>query len=446
MGEILLSRRSVILTLWLISFSALSLFQSCKGQERSKNTTRSISSTPSEQISSSESSDSEYNRSQSIALYKRITGVTPHLDHPLIKEMTTYLDQGDPYSAAYLATSEPGFYNITVRDFAVKLSNVELSVRAPLNDLAATVIGSVRDDVSAINLLTENYYYNAAGTPGIPSDIENDIVKTNNHYEELESQGHDLSVVLKKEVGQKVLASNGQIATLSDSAGILTSRAFMAAHADAGTNRRVIEYTFKTFLCTPIDEWANSNNPDNRVGPDVGRFPQSDYLNKCKACHTGMDALRPATAYFDFSDGFIKHNYTYTMDPNPENPSQMNIPVPSSEQNVPYKFRRSSSNFSDGFRVSNNNWINYADNSKFGFRTSGNGQGMQELGQLVAYSEQFSKCMVQRVFESICRRSISEEDEALIEDLASQFENDSYNLRQLFVNIAIQRQCIGLEI
>ena len=276
--------------------------------------------------------------------------------------------------------------------------------------------------------------------------MQTDIIRSNNHYKVLEEQGHDFSVVLKKEEGQKVIDPSGTISTLADSAGILTSRAFMAAHAQDGTNRRIIEYTFKVFMCTPIDEWANSSNPDNRIGPDVGRFPQGDYLNKCKACHSGMDSLRPATAHFDFSNGFIKFNYTYTNDPNPNNPQQLNVPVPANEQKVPYKFRRSSDNFPSGFRVSNNNWVNYSDSSKFGFRTDENGNGMKDLGQLIAHSEQYSRCLVQRVFEAVCRKKIQPEDQFFIQSMATQFENDEYNLKNLFINVAVQPECIGLEI
>ncbi|NQZ19382.1 MAG: DUF1585 domain-containing protein, partial [Bdellovibrionales bacterium] len=407
--------------------------------------TRSLSSIHKTDLTSA-STEASYNRTQAINLYKRLTGVTPNLNSPLIQEMKNYIDQGDAFSAGYIASSQSGFYNVTVRDFAVKLSNINHTVRAPMNDLAATVIGSVRDDISAVQLLTENFYYSAEETEGVPSDIENDLVRSNNHYQFLEDEGYDYSVVLQRREGQKIIDESGAVVDLPDSSGLLTSRAFMAAHADMGTNRRIIEFTFKTFMCTPINEWANSSNPDNRIGPDIGRFPKNDYDNKCKSCHSGMDSLRPATAHFDFADGFIKYNYTYTNDPNPDDPSQLNVPVPDDEQKVPYKFRRASDNFPGGFRVFNDRWINYADPIQFGFRTSNQGNGMKGLGELIAYSEKYSECMVQRVFESVCRRDVEVEDRALIRDLTVDFENDNHNLRNLFINVAIQPQCIGLEI
>ncbi|MCB0379313.1 MAG: hypothetical protein KDD33_12540 [Bdellovibrionales bacterium] len=432
----------VILSCYMVSL--LLLFQNCK--EKALTSINDDSRNPAS-ISDNAGSvrAASANNELAVELHKRLAGATPNLDDPILTDMENLISQGQLEEAALVATHQPSFYSITLRDFAVKMTNKEQSVSFPLNDLAATIIGGVRDDINATEFFTGNFFYKGNASSGAPQDLKNDIILSNNHYESLDNSGANLMEVLERVNGQQVVNPQGNLVALADSGGILTSRAFMAAHADAGTNRRIIEYSFKVFLCKPMDEWANSSNPDNRVGRDVGRFPQADYLAKCKGCHTGMDALRPATAHFDFFDGGIRYKYSYPMDPNPNDPSQLNIPVASAEQDVPYKFRRASDNFPQGFAVTDDNWSNYASDEIFGFRTPSSGQGMADLARLVAYSEQFSRCMVQRVFKSVCRRDSAKEEKYLIERLAQDFERD-YNLRHLFVNVALQPECTGVHL
>ena len=50
--------------------------------------------------------------------------------------------------AAYIAMEDPGFYNVTLKNFAAPWTNREFSVFVPLNDYIATVIGLIRDSNS----------------------------------------------------------------------------------------------------------------------------------------------------------------------------------------------------------------------------------------------------------------------------------------------------------
>ncbi len=165
--------------------------------------------------------------------------------------------------------------------------------------------------------------------------------------------------------------------------------------------------------------------------------------------------MRPATAHFDFqltdaasNKGFIKYNSTYTMDPNPNNPDVLDVPVPAAEQRVPFKFRRAASTFPDGFAVKNDQWINYADSGQFGWKsgTSPNsGQGMHDLGQMLSQSKAFSRCLVKRVFSTVCKRDLTSANTPLIDKLATDFENNNYSLKDLFATIAVRPECMGVE-
>ena len=430
-----------LLPVVFIAGISLSFFQNCDGFKKLDQDERTPASNEFESVQTSSSQSAI-----AISLFRRLAGVTPDEDDPQLAEMENHLAVGDFESAAAVATDTPEFYNITVKDFATKMSNLEQSVDTPLNDFVATVIGSVRDGIPAYEMLTENYYYHARGSTNNANDLVDDIITSNRHYQQLDQMDVELHEVLEREEGQKILNPGGNVEVLDDSGGLMTTRGWMAAHAQAGTNRRLVEYAFKIFLCSPIETWASTSNPDNRIGPDVARLPADEYLNKCKSCHSGMDALRPATAHFDFSDNFIKYRYTYNMDPDPEDPDTLNVPVPSDERLVPSKFRRASGNFAGGYRVRNDEWLNYASSSRFGWRSRTEGRGMKQFAQLVAQSEQFSRCMVRRVFQSVCRRSPDDNEANMIQNLAVDFEQNNYQLKDLFVKVATQPQCIGLNL
>ena len=101
----------------------------------------------------------------------------------------------------------------------------------------------------------------------------------------------------------------------------------MAAHAIAGTNRRLVEYSFREFTCMPIDKWADASGPDTYIGRDVDRFPggvHQKFTTTCRACHSGMDSLRGAFARYTFS------GLTYKISQaswNPENLDQSSVQI-----------------------------------------------------------------------------------------------------------------------
>jgi hypothetical protein len=388
---------------------------------------------------------------QAVDLYKRLAGVTPSLSDSTYIQMVSHIKSGNRKKAAELATQVREFYHVTVRDFANKMSTRASDTLAPMSDFVATVIGATRDDLPATDLLTGNFYYRVKGVPGVSDNVLNDIVLSNKHYEQIESLDVNLVSELEREDGQKIRLPDGSLGALDDAAGLLTTRAFMMAHANQGTNRRIVEYIFKNFQCSLINEWASTTNPDDHVGRDIGRTPIAEYNNKCKGCHTGMDGMRPATAHFDYlmtnedlNQGYVKYNYTYTTDPDPVDAS-LTVPVPADQQKVSSKFRRGSDLFPLGFVVKNDQWVNYASTNSFGWNTPTSGQGMNELGQMIAYSDGFRRCMVKRVFSTVCKYELSGADVDLVNKLASDFKFNGYKLKDLFVNISLRPECLGVQ-
>lgn len=378
-------------------------------------------------------------------MLERLTGTKVPGDSAPLRQMADLIEQGQLRSAAFVAVQQPGFYNVTVKQMGLKMSTREESLRTPLNDFTAFLIGAVRDDLDARLLLTGNFYYrgDSALVPAgltVRSDVLNDIVKSNNHYADLDRPDIDLTKVLRRFDNQPVFSRrDNALANNPDPAGVLTSRAFLGAHADAGTNRRLVEFSFREFMCVPIEKWADVTAPDNRIGRDIDRFPGGDHLRfqtKCKGCHTQMDGFRGAFAKTDFRDGMILRGPL-------ENPNANGL-----KNGVVDKLNRNNTVFKDGYVTTDSTWVNNArgpaNEGFFGWRGSNvkNGADVQALGLLISNSKRFSECMAQRVFETVCRQPIvASQQTAYMKDMAQRFENGKYVLRNLFVDVALSPEC-----
>lgn len=402
--------------------------------------------------------DSAYIEAKSIL--ERISGVKVSPTNPLLEPMIQKVKSGDLLGAAEIATTHPSFLNITVKQMALAMSTREETFRIALNDFAATFMGVTRDELDARELLTGNYYYRA-NMSKIPadqlknvSDVNKDesITDSNAHYASLDIPGINAGDVLEKTLGQilgttvKETQADGKTANVyysvpnPDPAGALTSRSFLMAHTVAGTNRRAVEFTFREFMCSPIETWADTKVPDVRIGRDIDRFPGGDhqkFQSNCKGCHTGMDGFRGAFAKWDATNNRVGHGDlgnggTYdTIE----------------GEKIARKFNQNNTVFPDGYVTKNNSWINNARGpanvNLFGWRSpETTGNGLQSLGKLISNSKRFSQCMVKHVFESVCRRSLNiDTNTEFVHRMATDFEGSKYNLKKLFENVVIEKKC-----
>ena len=367
------------------------------------------------------------------------------------------------FDAANLATQDDNFFNITVRDFAKRMSTRDETVATPLNDFVATVIGVARDDdeLNAKDLLSGNFFY-MAPNKAVPNDIVRDVLKSNNHYEALEDGDFNLAQALERVNQQYLYSGTGDsYVPHNDPAGIITSRAFMGAHAVAGTNRRPLEFTFRAFMCVAMEEWSNASGPDDWVGADVDRLPGGDatkFNRTCRGCHSNMDGMRGAFAKFHFNNGYVKY-----ADVLPVATSEDNEDESSMFQNPPGiagKMNRNaftvecsnpaanpSGDCRVGRWVASDEWKNHADlglnEGRFGWKGAMQGYGVRQFGKMIADSDQFATCLTKRAFRSVCKRDAETSELAAIRSVASQFQADNYNLRRLFARVAATRECMG---
>lgn len=386
-----------------------------------------------------------YQEQRARKLYERLTGTKVPIDNPAIKEMAKLMSEGNLLGAAEVATKDPNFYNITVKLMSLELSTREETVKTPFNDFAASFIGVTRDQTDARELLTGNFYYRGT-VPNVDTNLSLDIIISNYHYTQLEKYKVDFSKNLYRVEGQQLaLIDRKLILPNPDPAGVLTSLTFMIAHGFMGTNRRLVEYTFREFMCTPMSEMADTGASDSHIGRDVDRFPAGNhqkFLTSCKGCHTVMDGFRGAFASFDVGRG-IQHATTSNHD----NGGQYDN-IAADKNNVVLKLNKNNTVFPSGHITTDNSFVNNArgpaNAARFGWR--GNvekGNGVRAFGEMVANSRRFSQCMAKRVYTTVCRKNFDfVQQRELITKWGDEFEASGYKLKKLFELIATKPECM----
>jgi len=359
------------------------------------------------------------NREQAKRMFDRLTG-TPPSDAKLT-ELTNMMTGGStPQQVALFimdkdqAHSSP-FYSVTLKNFATPWTNRDQTVFAPLNDYTATVIGVVRDDGDFRDILSEDVLYVGEGvTPAYSTT-------SNAHYDTLEGSNMDLRTVLSKKT-QSSLNGLPPAAT----AGVITSRAAAEAFFIDGTNRAMFRFTLLNHLCRDMEQVHDTTRPPDRIRQDVTRSPGGDssvFLNNCIGCHSGMDPLAQAFAYYDFDETQGKLVYTQGA--------------------VQPKYLINSDNFKPGYVTPDDHWDNRwrlpGHNTPIGWSSSlpGTGNGAKSLGQELAGSDAFAECQVQKVFRTVCFRSPSDTaDIGKVKDITAAFRGSGYKLKTVFAETA----------
>jgi hypothetical protein len=357
--------------------------------------------------------------SQAQRIYQRIAGVQP--SDATLTTMAADISGGNALAAAQLATADPSFYNVVLKNFVTPWTNRDQTVFAPLNDYTATVIGMVRDDVAFNSVLSADILYksNASGLPAVSA-------ANNNHYATAELNGVDLKATL---VASSQSAVYGM--PTAATAGVMTTRGAASAFFINGTNRAMFRFTLINHLCTDLNPIMDITRPPDRVRQDVSRSPGGDsriFLNNCIGCHAAMDPMAQAFAYYNF-DGVASNETVYTPGI------------------VQAKYLINSQNFSAGFITPNDSWANrwrQGPNQVLGWSAAlpGSGSGAKSLGQELAASSAFAQCQVQKVFKAVCFRAPQNQaDRTQIATMVSSFKSGGYKLKQVFAESAVY--CMG---
>src|SRR3979490_525505 len=88
-------------------------------------------------------------------------------------------------------------------------------------------------------------------------------------------------------------------------AGLISTRGAAAAFFINGTNRAMFRFTMMNHLCSDLQTIMDNTSPLDRIRQDVTRSAGGDsglFLNNCIGCHSGMDPMAQAFAYYNFNN------------------------------------------------------------------------------------------------------------------------------------------------
>jgi hypothetical protein len=359
---------------------------------------------------------------QARRIYERIAGVPPSAaDWPALQSCISG-GQLNFACAAQYATKAPTFYSVTVKNMVIPWTNRDQTVFAPFNDYAATVIGMVRDDIDFRTALSADILYTLK-TPGLPAPSLAD----NNHYATAEAQGVNLMTDL-----QPTTQSGTYSIPAAATAGLITTRGAASSFFINGTNRAMFRFTMMNHFCNDMQTLMDTTRPTDRVRQDVARSPGGDsriFLNNCAGCHSGMDPMAQAFAYYNFNgtpvgDGTNTGTMVYT-------PGQ-----------VQPKYLINQNNFVYGFVTPDDSWSNRwraGVNAALGWDPTlpGSGNGAKSLGMELESSDAFAQCQVVKVFTAVCFRAPnSSTDQQTVATIKASFKSGGYKLKQVFQQAA----------
>jgi hypothetical protein len=286
----------------------------------------------------------------------------------------------------------------------------------------------VRDNVPFNTLLSADLVYIGDGKSGEGSYSS----ASNAMYDALDAANADLSVHLISST-QSALTGIPAAAT----AGIMTTRGAGSAFFINGTNRAMFRFTMLNHLCNDMQLVMDITRPPDRIRQDVTRSPggqSSLFLNNCIGCHSGIDPMAGAFAYYNFNNT------------DPTSADTMGTVVYTAGQVQP-KYSINNTNFPQGYVTTDDSWNNHwraGPNSVLGWSASlaGSGNGAKSLGMELEGSAAFASCQVTRVFKDVCLRAPnSAADFTQVTSMISSFQSHNYSLRQVFAEGAAY--CMG---
>ncbi|WP_260681583.1 hypothetical protein [Aliiglaciecola sp. M165] len=370
-------------------------------------------------------------REQAKRIHDRLAGVPA--DATTLDTMAMLIADDDVDEAAFMAMNNPSFYSVTLKNWVTPWTNEEADVFAPLNDYTATVIGIARDNVDFREILSGNILY--VGDAGL--NLPAYAIDNNNHYQAMEDRELDLSTAL-------VASTQTAVTGLPDeaTAGVMTTRAAAKSFFKDGTNRAMFRFTLMNHLCTDLEGVKDVSRAPDRIRQDVSRSPGGDsriFLNSCIGCHSGMDPLSQAFAYY---------NYTYDIEGDPDgingrltyNSEGQTDPVTGSR--VTEKHQINGNNFPFGFIIEDDRWDNYwrsGLNKNLGWDESlpSSGYGAKTMGRELAHSQQFAQCQVKKVFNNVCLREPQDNDDRTqISVMVSNFRDSGFQIKRVFADAA----------
>ena len=342
----------------------------------------------------------------------KIVGKKYSIRSDVFQKAHKLLVKGEFEQATKEAMSSSDFYELKVKGFASKMMTEDETLDHVLDDMLTTIIGVFKYEDDARTLLTGDFVY----APSKRVYIGRYSPSNNTPYQRL-ALFPSFSNLIEKRSPQWDLAHK-------QAAGLLTTRGFASLNYNAGTNRRAIKQSFNSFLCVDIEKWRDKSLPDHWVRRDVNRRPGGDfrqYQNQCKSCHSPMDAMGPAFARLNFDGNRLIFS-----------------------RSILPKYLQNADVYPNGYVPFDDSWENIATkrhNRAFGWSTDHlSGSGIHAFGEMISESVGFRKCMSIRAVNTMCKKGLNYQSE-WIEELQEYFKESNFNLKKLFIKVAMDENC-----
>lgn len=380
-------------------------------------------------------------------MWQRLTTSYGPKDEPRVLEMAAKIAAGDRRGAAAIATADDNFIDKFLVPYGLRLSSANGSTATPYNSVVALLQLIVRTDQNPGSEVAESgaahpgdirqlLYANwntrieppAGFTGSLPLMMDNDnqAISSDPHHREIVNRGWSAKAVLRKQMPQYSYAN-----TIADYAGLWTL-GYMAHLYTAGTNRRPVDYLFSRLLCKRLEAVKDLSMPSGHVRQDVARV-SPDFQQKCIGCHGGIDALSLAFAFLDVGGN---GNLRFLNDRADKYPRPNTVVYP-------FGFSLPSSpNNPSGAAWVNNFTQNH--NQALGWQGPTTGIGIRSLGRMVANSRAFAECLTRNVWLDVCRRPMSESEEATILGPITDrgLVDQQYRFSKLVEEVAAEPTCL----
>ena len=192
----------------------------------------------------------------------------------------------------------------------------------------------------------------------------------------------------------------------------------------------MFRFTLLNHLCRDMEQVHDTTRPPDRIRQDVTRSPGGDsrvFLNNCIGCHSGMDPMAQAFAYYNFDETAGQLVYTPGM--------------------VQPKYLINSDNFKPGYVTPDDHWDNHwrnGQNTVLGWdgALSGQRQRRQVARPGARQQRRFAACQVEKVFRDVCLRAPERPGRPRQGRSGHrQFKPSGYKLKQVFAETAVY--CMG---
>ena len=182
-------------------------------------------------------------------------------------------------------------------------------------------------------------------------------------------------------------------------------------------------------FCNDMEQLHDPALPPDRIRQDVSRSPGGDsrlFLNNCIGCHTGMDPMAQAFAYYNYDETTGALQFTDGV--------------------VQDKYFNNDLNFPPGYQTPDDHWDNYwrsGQNSYLFIDSTGptSGDGAKSLGVELGDSHAFAACQVKKVFRAVCLREPDLPDTAKVDEIIATFRGSGHRMKQVFADTAVH--CMG---